>query len=65
MAEPERVLPQEIYNRVKTGAALLVCAYDSEERFNLMRLDGAISLDSFKSRVPSLSKDQEIAFYCS
>jgi hypothetical protein len=64
MAEPELINPEEAYNKLKTGTALLVCAYDSEEKFKTMPLEGAISLDEFKSKFPSLSKDQEIIFYC-
>ena len=64
MAEPERVTPKEIFDKVKAGAALLVCAYDNEEKFKALHLDGAISLSEFKSRLSALSKGQEIVFYC-
>jgi hypothetical protein len=52
--------------RQRTGGAnvLLVCAYDTEERFREMELEGAISWPAFQSRVPSLPKDQAIVFYC-
>ena len=59
-----RVSPEEIYPQVKSGASLLVCAYDSEENFRSMILEGAISLNEFKARVSQLPKDQEIIFYC-
>jgi hypothetical protein len=29
-----------------------------------MRLEGAISLSEFRSRLPKLSQNQEIVFYC-
>jgi rhodanese-related sulfurtransferase len=64
MTEIMRVAPKEIYPRVKSGAGLLVCAYDSEENFRSMILEGAISLNEFKARVSQLPKDQEIIFYC-
>lgn len=64
MTEPERVTPAEIFDKVKAGTALLVCAYDSEDKFKALHLDGAISLSEFKSRLSSLPKDQEIIFYC-
>ncbi len=63
MLEPERVTPEEAYNKLKSGRALLVCAYEDEMRFKSMRLEGAISLSEFKSKLPSLAKDQEIVFY--
>ena len=59
-----RVSPEEIYPPVKSGASLLVCAYDSEENFRSMILEGAISLNEFKTRVSQVPKDQEIIFYC-
>jgi rhodanese-related sulfurtransferase len=64
MVEPIRVSPQEVRDKVTGGSALLVCAYDDEEKFERNHLEGAISLDAFKSSLSSLAKDQEIVFYC-
>ena len=64
MTEPERVTPKEIFDKVNTGAALLVCAYDNEEKFKALHLEGAISLTELKSRLHALSENQEIIFYC-
>lgn len=64
MTDFNRVSPEEVRGRVSSGSALLVCAYDNEEKFNQNHLQGAISLSEFKSRLPSLSKGQEIVFYC-
>jgi len=64
MAEPKRVTPEEIYQRLKSGAVLLVCAYEDDAKFKKMQLQGAISLNEFKSKLPSLQKEQEIVFYC-
>ncbi len=63
MAEPKRITPEEIYQRVKSGAVLLVCAYEDDAKFKRMQLEGAISFNEFKSKLPSLPKDQEIVFY--
>ena len=63
MAEPKRITPEEVHQKLKTGKALLVCAYEDEEKFKKMHLHGAISFGEFKSKLPSLSKDQEIIFY--
>ena len=46
------------------GQAILVCAYDSDEKFNKMRLQGAIPLSTFKDKLKSIGKDQMIIFYC-
>jgi hypothetical protein len=64
MSEPERVAAEEVYGKLKCGKTLLVCAYEDEERFKKLRLEGAMSFNAFKSKLPSLSKDQEIIFYC-
>jgi rhodanese-related sulfurtransferase len=64
MTEPERISPEEAHQKLKAGGALLVCAYEDEEKFKKMRLEGAISLAEFKLKLPSLAKDQEIVFYC-
>jgi len=64
MSEPERVTAKEVDDRLKSGRVLLVCAYEDEEKFRKLQLQGAISFNAFKSKLPSLSKDQEIVFYC-
>ncbi len=64
MEEPRRMSPEEVYPRVKSGKALLICAYEDDAKFKKLQLQGAISLNEFKSKLPSLSKDQEIVFYC-
>ena len=64
MAEPKRVSPEEVHQKLKAGKVILVCAYEDESKFKKVRLEGAISLSEFKSKLSSLSKDQEIVFYC-
>jgi len=64
MTEPKRVSPEEIHQKLKAGKALLVCAYEDESKFKKVHLQGAISLSEFKSKLSSLSKAQEIVFYC-
>jgi rhodanese-related sulfurtransferase len=60
----ERISPQPARRHVESGDALLVCAYDNEEKYQQNHLDGAISLDEFKLRANAIPKDQEIIFYC-
>jgi hypothetical protein len=64
MTEPLRVSAEEVRREVTSGSALLVCAYDDEEKFRKLRLEGAISLAEFKSKRDTLSKDDAIIFYC-
>ena len=63
MAEPKRITPEEVHQKLEAGKVLLVCAYEDESKFRKMRLQGAISFNEFKSKIPSLPKDQEIVFY--
>ena len=63
MTEPQRVTPEEAYQKLKSGTTILVCAYDDEAKFKNMQLEGAISFNQFKSKISSLPQDQEIVFY--
>jgi len=64
MAKAIRITAEETRQKVLAGQALLVCAYDTEEQFRGMQLDGAISLPAFKAKLPALAKEQEIILYC-
>ena len=63
MAEIERISAQQAHEKIKAGEALLVCAYEDEAKCRALNLEGSISFTSFKSRVQSLPKSQEIIFY--
>ncbi len=63
MTEPIRIPPEEARRKVMSGEALLVCAYEDEEKFRKKHLEDAISLQEFKTRLPFLSREQEIIFY--
>jgi rhodanese-related sulfurtransferase len=60
----ERIEPREARRKVEAGEALLVCAYDSREKFDQNHLEGAIPLQEFESQVDTIPKDREIFFYC-
>lgn len=64
MAEPIRISPEEVRPKVTSGSALLVCAYEDDEKCKKLHLEGAIWLTEFKARLHSLPRDQEIIFYC-
>ncbi len=64
MTEIARVAPQDVRESVAAGRTLLVCAYDDDQAFRTMRLEGAIPLSALRSLLPSLPKDREIVFYC-
>jgi len=64
MTEPTRLPVADARQKVGAGTALLVCAYDDDEKFKNNNLQGAISFADFRTKLPSLSTDQEIIFYC-
>ncbi len=63
MTESVRISPEEARKKVLSGEAMLVCAYEDEEKFKRSHLEGAVSLHEFKDKAVSLSREQEIIFY--
>jgi len=63
MPEIRRVDPEEARRRVEAGA-LLICAYTDAAKCEGVRLQGAITLGALEERLPSLSPDRELIFYC-
>jgi len=64
MANIERISPEQARRHMTANSALLVCAYENEEKLQQNHLAGAISLSVFQSRLRGMSRDQEIIFYC-
>lgn len=65
MTEVPRVDAESVQKRVESGQALLVCAYEDEEKCRQANLEGSITLKELRSRLPSIPKDKEIVFFCS
>ena len=63
MADIQGIDAQQAHTKAKSNQALLVCAYEDESKCRRLNLEGSISFASFKSRVESLPKSQEIIFY--
>lgn len=66
MPEVSRIEVREARQRVTSGQALLVCAYE-DERCQQIPLEGSILMPEFQQRVAaaaSLPREQEIIFYC-
>ena len=63
IATIDRIGPEQA-KRDLTSGAMLVCAYDSDEKFRKNHLEGANSLDELRARENSLPKDCELIFYC-
>lgn len=64
MGEIERIEAGAARRRVAEHNALLVCAYEDDERCKGMRLDGAATMSEFRAMARELPKGQEIIFYC-
>ena len=61
--ELARVSPEEIYPKVKSGKAILVCAYRDDEECKRINLEGSISFTEFSSRLSQYSTEQDIIFF--
>ena len=57
-------MPEEARRKVLTGQALLVCAYEDDAKYQRTKLAGALSLHELEKKLASLTRDQEIIFYC-
>jgi hypothetical protein len=64
MEEIARIGVVEARSKVQSKAALLVCAYADEAKWNAAKLEGAIPLGTLEARVATLPKSQELIFYC-
>jgi hypothetical protein len=58
-----RISPREAHERMERRGAPLVCAYPAEKCTGT-HLAGAITLEEFEARLPSLRADQEIILFC-
>lgn len=63
MASDRLISVAEARERVTASSGMLVCAYESDDKFNNAHLEGAIPLSEFKTRTGEISADREIIFY--
>lgn len=61
MTPVPRTEPAEARRKLEQGSAVLVCAYDDEDRCRAMRIEGAMTLGEFRTSPP---RDKEVIFYC-
>ena len=64
MPEVPRISVQEAREKVMAGQAILVCAYEQDEKCRQIALEGSIPLSQFQQRAGSLPKEQEVIFFC-
>jgi hypothetical protein len=63
-ASVERIGAGEARRRVAEGRAVLVCAYEDEEKCRRLKLQGAHTLRELEAGMATLPRSQEIVFYC-
>ena len=60
-----RVSARAVHHHLaKRDGTLLVCAYDGDDRFREMEIEGAIPWSAFQAQLPSLPLDRNVVFYC-
>jgi hypothetical protein len=59
----ERISPEDARQLVESGQALLVCSYDDDSCKSKL-VQGALLQSELEARLPSLSKETQIIFYC-
>ena len=62
----ERISPEEAFEQVSTGEALLVCAYEDEEKCKQTRLAQALTLGELEEllRRDEVPRDRALILYC-
>lgn len=63
MTDIERVTPEQARTLVAKGA-LLVCAYEDEDKCNKLALPRAVSLAELRRRADTLPRDTPLILYC-
>ena len=64
MAELVFITADDAHRKLAAKKALLVCAYEDDEKFRKLQLSGAISLKAFEAGLSAMPKGREIIFYC-
>jgi hypothetical protein len=59
----ERISSEDARQLVESGQALLVCSYDDDSCKSKL-VQGALLQSELEARLPSLSKETQIIFYC-
>ncbi|MGA7277526.1 MAG: hypothetical protein WBW79_06270 [Desulfocapsaceae bacterium] len=64
MSDIALISATEAHQHAADGSALLVCAYESDQKFYNVHLEGAIALSQFQAQLATIDRDKEIIFYC-
>lgn len=60
----QHITADQAIQHVQNQDALLICAYDSEEKCQKHQVEGAIPLKELRALEEQISKDRELIFYC-
>jgi hypothetical protein len=60
----QRIAAESAYSEVRTGDALLVCAYDDQNKCEKYRLTHGVALDELQAHLSTLPKNRKLIFYC-
>lgn len=64
MKKPKGIDPTQAREKVQSDEAILVCAYDEEEKCRKVLLDGSMTMRQFRASLAKRRKEDEIIFYC-
>ncbi len=64
MSKPTTIDATQAREKSQQGQAVLVCAYEDDSKCGEVLLDGAIPYSQLAARLASMSKQDEIVFYC-
>ena len=64
MSDPERIDPRKAREHIERGDALLICAYDDDEKCRDVALEGSEPYSRLEAKEDDLADDREIIFYC-
>ncbi|MBT8330381.1 MAG: ArsR family transcriptional regulator [Desulfofustis sp.] len=63
MSKVDLIDARDAFTNINNSSSVLVCAYERDDKFHRLHLEGALSLSKFQSIWSTLSKDTELIFY--
>ena len=63
MSPVDTIDAMDAFAHTKDNSAILICAYERDDKFHRLRLEGAIPLSEFQAISATLPNDKELIFY--
>ena len=63
MSQVDLIDVHDAFEHVSKGSALLICAYESDEKFGRLQLEGAVPLSEFQAKLNEVDEEKELIFY--